>query len=165
MELCVIYFSSVLLVLCNSYTLSITLEIRLRGKKIQSWEEAVLEIDFCGQIAGLAGRGESIDKSHYRRSACYWFIVLWSPVPVLGIEEAQMGKRGYLTPTSAQEHLTALWKNEGAVPTWKKSKWVSGLFYPALLFLCFQNCDNYRFLLYSVHRFGAGFRYIVIDTF
>uniref|UniRef100_A0A8C9BUG9 DNA-directed RNA polymerase subunit n=1 Tax=Phocoena sinus TaxID=42100 RepID=A0A8C9BUG9_PHOSS len=26
---------------------------------------------------------------------------------------AQMGKRGYLTPTSAQEHLTALWKNEG----------------------------------------------------
>eukprot|EP00069_Balaena_mysticetus_P005276 bmy_17878T0 len=30
-----------------------------------------------------------------------------------GIEEAQMGKRGYLTPTSAQEHLTALWKNEG----------------------------------------------------
>ncbi|XP_034857021.1 DNA-directed RNA polymerase I subunit RPA1 isoform X2 [Mirounga leonina] len=31
----------------------------------------------------------------------------------LGIEEAQMGKRGYLTPTSAQEHLTALWKNEG----------------------------------------------------
>ncbi|XP_067560587.1 DNA-directed RNA polymerase I subunit RPA1 isoform X2 [Pseudorca crassidens] len=30
-----------------------------------------------------------------------------------GIEEAQMGKRGYLTPTSAQEHLTALWNNEG----------------------------------------------------
>ncbi|XP_059973000.1 DNA-directed RNA polymerase I subunit RPA1 [Mesoplodon densirostris] len=30
-----------------------------------------------------------------------------------GIEEDQMGKRGYLTPTSAQEHLTALWKNEG----------------------------------------------------
>uniref|UniRef100_A0A452TQ21 DNA-directed RNA polymerase subunit n=1 Tax=Ursus maritimus TaxID=29073 RepID=A0A452TQ21_URSMA len=27
--------------------------------------------------------------------------------------EAQMGKRGYLTPTSAREHLTALWKNEG----------------------------------------------------
>uniref|UniRef100_H9Z7E8 DNA-directed RNA polymerase subunit n=1 Tax=Macaca mulatta TaxID=9544 RepID=H9Z7E8_MACMU len=31
----------------------------------------------------------------------------------LGIEEAQMGKRGYLTPTSAREHLFALWKNEG----------------------------------------------------
>ncbi|XP_062934163.1 DNA-directed RNA polymerase I subunit RPA1 [Cynocephalus volans] len=31
----------------------------------------------------------------------------------LGIEEAQMGKRGYLTPTSAREHLLALWKNEG----------------------------------------------------
>ncbi|XP_036895036.1 DNA-directed RNA polymerase I subunit RPA1 [Sturnira hondurensis] len=31
----------------------------------------------------------------------------------LGIEEAQMGKRGYLTPTSAREHLSALWKNEG----------------------------------------------------
>lgn len=30
-----------------------------------------------------------------------------------GIEEAQMGKRGYLTPTSAREHLSALWKNEG----------------------------------------------------
>uniref|UniRef100_A0A452Q7H7 DNA-directed RNA polymerase n=1 Tax=Ursus americanus TaxID=9643 RepID=A0A452Q7H7_URSAM len=32
-------------------------------------------------------------------------------------DRSQMGKRGYLTPTSAQEHLTALWKNEGAVPT------------------------------------------------
>uniref|UniRef100_A0A2K5IK92 DNA-directed RNA polymerase subunit n=1 Tax=Colobus angolensis palliatus TaxID=336983 RepID=A0A2K5IK92_COLAP len=31
----------------------------------------------------------------------------------LGIEETQMGKRGYLTPTSAREHLFALWKNEG----------------------------------------------------
>uniref|UniRef100_G1QPY5 DNA-directed RNA polymerase subunit n=1 Tax=Nomascus leucogenys TaxID=61853 RepID=G1QPY5_NOMLE len=31
----------------------------------------------------------------------------------LGIEEAQTGKRGYLTPTSAREHLSALWKNEG----------------------------------------------------
>ncbi|XP_063551801.1 DNA-directed RNA polymerase I subunit RPA1 isoform X3 [Gorilla gorilla gorilla] len=31
----------------------------------------------------------------------------------LGIEEAQIGKRGYLTPTSAREHLSALWKNEG----------------------------------------------------
>nr|KAF6430073.1 RNA polymerase I subunit A [Molossus molossus] len=31
----------------------------------------------------------------------------------LGIEDAQMGKRGYLTPTSAREHLRALWKNEG----------------------------------------------------
>ncbi|XP_023107609.2 DNA-directed RNA polymerase I subunit RPA1 isoform X1 [Felis catus] len=31
----------------------------------------------------------------------------------LGIEDAQMGKRGYLTPTSAREHLIALWKNEG----------------------------------------------------
>ncbi|XP_076990974.1 DNA-directed RNA polymerase I subunit RPA1 isoform X2 [Tamandua tetradactyla] len=31
----------------------------------------------------------------------------------LGIEEAQMGKRGYLTPTSAQDHLIALWRNEG----------------------------------------------------
>ncbi|KAL0620200.1 DNA-directed RNA polymerase I subunit RPA1 [Plecturocebus cupreus] len=30
----------------------------------------------------------------------------------LGIEETQMGKRGYLTPTSAREHLFALWKNE-----------------------------------------------------
>ncbi|XP_020034609.2 DNA-directed RNA polymerase I subunit RPA1 [Castor canadensis] len=30
-----------------------------------------------------------------------------------GIEEAQMGKRGYLTPNSAQEHLFAIWKNEG----------------------------------------------------
>ncbi|XP_006104065.1 DNA-directed RNA polymerase I subunit RPA1 [Myotis lucifugus] len=30
-----------------------------------------------------------------------------------GIEEAQMGKRGYLTPTGAREHLSALWKNEG----------------------------------------------------
>lgn len=30
-----------------------------------------------------------------------------------GIEEAQMGKRGYLTPTSAREHLITLWKNEG----------------------------------------------------
>lgn len=30
-----------------------------------------------------------------------------------GIDEAQLGKRGYLTPSSAQEHLTALWKNEG----------------------------------------------------
>ncbi|XP_037383658.1 DNA-directed RNA polymerase I subunit RPA1 [Talpa occidentalis] len=29
------------------------------------------------------------------------------------IEDAQMGKRGYLTPSSAQEHLVALWKNEG----------------------------------------------------
>ncbi|XP_008065778.1 DNA-directed RNA polymerase I subunit RPA1 [Carlito syrichta] len=29
------------------------------------------------------------------------------------IEEAQMGKRGYLTPTSAREHLFAIWKNEG----------------------------------------------------
>lgn len=25
-----------------------------------------------------------------------------------------MGKRGYLTPSSAQEHLFAIWKNEGA---------------------------------------------------
>ncbi|XP_021113861.1 DNA-directed RNA polymerase I subunit RPA1 isoform X3 [Heterocephalus glaber] len=32
---------------------------------------------------------------------------------VPGIEEAQMGKRGYLTPSSAQEHLGAIWKNEG----------------------------------------------------
>ncbi|KAM6179358.1 DNA-directed RNA polymerase I subunit RPA1 isoform 2-T2 [Erethizon dorsatum] len=31
----------------------------------------------------------------------------------LGIEEAQMGKRGYLTPSSAREHLGAIWKNEG----------------------------------------------------
>ncbi|XP_007952293.1 DNA-directed RNA polymerase I subunit RPA1 [Orycteropus afer afer] len=31
----------------------------------------------------------------------------------LGIEEAQLGKRGYLTPTSAREHLIALWENEG----------------------------------------------------
>lgn len=30
-----------------------------------------------------------------------------------GIDEAQMGKRGYLTPSSAQEHLFAIWKNEG----------------------------------------------------
>nr|XP_013006968.1 DNA-directed RNA polymerase I subunit RPA1 [Cavia porcellus] len=30
-----------------------------------------------------------------------------------GIEEAQMGKRGYLTPSSAREHLGAIWKNEG----------------------------------------------------
>ncbi|XP_036786951.2 DNA-directed RNA polymerase I subunit RPA1 isoform X2 [Manis pentadactyla] len=30
-----------------------------------------------------------------------------------GIEEAQLGKRGYLTPISAQEHLLTLWKNEG----------------------------------------------------
>ncbi|EPY82079.1 DNA-directed RNA polymerase I subunit RPA1 [Camelus ferus] len=30
-----------------------------------------------------------------------------------GIEEAHLGKRGYLTPSSAQEHLIALWKNEG----------------------------------------------------
>ncbi|XP_060043297.1 DNA-directed RNA polymerase I subunit RPA1 isoform X2 [Erinaceus europaeus] len=30
-----------------------------------------------------------------------------------GIEEAQLGRRGYLTPSSAREHLTALWKNEG----------------------------------------------------
>ncbi|XP_045139829.1 DNA-directed RNA polymerase I subunit RPA1 [Echinops telfairi] len=29
------------------------------------------------------------------------------------IEEAQLGKRGYLTPNSAREHLTALWENEG----------------------------------------------------
>uniref|UniRef100_A0A452TPE3 DNA-directed RNA polymerase subunit n=1 Tax=Ursus maritimus TaxID=29073 RepID=A0A452TPE3_URSMA len=28
-------------------------------------------------------------------------------------DRSQMGKRGYLTPTSAREHLTALWKNEG----------------------------------------------------
>ncbi|XP_058135025.1 DNA-directed RNA polymerase I subunit RPA1 [Dasypus novemcinctus] len=33
--------------------------------------------------------------------------------PAPGIEEAQLGKRGYLTPTSAQDHLIALWKNEG----------------------------------------------------
>lgn len=33
-----------------------------------------------------------------------------------GIEEAQLGKRGYLTPISAREHLLTLWKNEGAVP-------------------------------------------------
>ncbi|XP_006900430.1 PREDICTED: DNA-directed RNA polymerase I subunit RPA1 [Elephantulus edwardii] len=31
----------------------------------------------------------------------------------LGIEDAQLGKRGYLTPNSAREHLAALWKNEG----------------------------------------------------
>ncbi|MBZ3870003.1 DNA-directed RNA polymerase I subunit RPA1 [Sciurus carolinensis] len=31
----------------------------------------------------------------------------------LGIEEAQMGRRGYLTPSSAQEHLFSIWKNEG----------------------------------------------------
>ncbi|KAM8785455.1 DNA-directed RNA polymerase I subunit RPA1 [Rhynchonycteris naso] len=30
-----------------------------------------------------------------------------------GIEDALMGKRGYLTPISAREHLSALWKNEG----------------------------------------------------
>uniref|UniRef100_A0A8C5NYL8 DNA-directed RNA polymerase subunit n=1 Tax=Jaculus jaculus TaxID=51337 RepID=A0A8C5NYL8_JACJA len=34
-----------------------------------------------------------------------------SPGP--GIEETQLGKRGYLTPSSAQEHLFAIWKNEG----------------------------------------------------
>ncbi|XP_058523654.1 DNA-directed RNA polymerase I subunit RPA1 [Ochotona princeps] len=31
----------------------------------------------------------------------------------VGIEEAQMGKRGYLTPNSAREHLFAIWTNEG----------------------------------------------------
>uniref|UniRef100_A0A8D2KPH9 DNA-directed RNA polymerase subunit n=1 Tax=Urocitellus parryii TaxID=9999 RepID=A0A8D2KPH9_UROPR len=31
----------------------------------------------------------------------------------LGIEETQMGKRGYLTPSSAREHLFSIWKNEG----------------------------------------------------
>ncbi|XP_055974137.1 DNA-directed RNA polymerase I subunit RPA1 [Sorex fumeus] len=31
----------------------------------------------------------------------------------LGIEVAQMEKRGYLTPSTAREHLTAIWKNEG----------------------------------------------------
>lgn len=36
-----------------------------------------------------------------------------SPSSAPGIEEAQMGKRGYLTPLSAQDHLIALWKNEG----------------------------------------------------
>ncbi|XP_003799250.1 DNA-directed RNA polymerase I subunit RPA1 isoform X1 [Otolemur garnettii] len=32
---------------------------------------------------------------------------------IVGIEDMQMGKRGYLTPTSAREHLFSLWKNEG----------------------------------------------------
>lgn len=32
---------------------------------------------------------------------------------VPGPEEAQMGKRGYLTPSIAREHLSAIWKNEG----------------------------------------------------
>lgn len=36
MEWCVIDFSFAVLVLCNSYIVAITLEIRLRGKKIQS---------------------------------------------------------------------------------------------------------------------------------
>ncbi|XP_040849519.1 DNA-directed RNA polymerase I subunit RPA1 [Ochotona curzoniae] len=31
----------------------------------------------------------------------------------VGIEEAQLGKRGYLTPNSAREHLFAIWTNEG----------------------------------------------------
>ncbi|KAM6201574.1 LOW QUALITY PROTEIN: DNA-directed RNA polymerase I subunit RPA1 [Rhynchocyon petersi] len=34
-----------------------------------------------------------------------------TPAPV--VEDAQLGKRGYLTPNSAREHLTALWRNEG----------------------------------------------------
>uniref|UniRef100_A0A7M4DXU4 DNA-directed RNA polymerase n=1 Tax=Crocodylus porosus TaxID=8502 RepID=A0A7M4DXU4_CROPO len=29
------------------------------------------------------------------------------------IDESHMGKRGYMTPISAKEHVTALWKNEG----------------------------------------------------
>ncbi|XP_049712712.1 DNA-directed RNA polymerase I subunit RPA1 [Elephas maximus indicus] len=33
--------------------------------------------------------------------------------PAPGIEDAQLGKRGYLTPTSAREHLITLWENEG----------------------------------------------------
>uniref|UniRef100_A0A8C9AQS0 DNA-directed RNA polymerase subunit n=1 Tax=Prolemur simus TaxID=1328070 RepID=A0A8C9AQS0_PROSS len=32
---------------------------------------------------------------------------------LVGIEDAQMGKRGYLTPNSAREHLFALWESEG----------------------------------------------------
>ncbi|KAM5228128.1 DNA-directed RNA polymerase I subunit RPA1 isoform 2-T2 [Ctenodactylus gundi] len=35
------------------------------------------------------------------------------PPEPTGIEETQMGKRGYLTPSSAREHLLAVWKNEG----------------------------------------------------
>lgn len=65
-----VYFSFSLLFLCNSYIVSITLEIRLRGK-ISRAESKLSLIDFCGQIAGLAGWGKSIDKSHYRRSASY----------------------------------------------------------------------------------------------
>ncbi|NXV42513.1 RPA1 polymerase, partial [Uria aalge] len=30
-----------------------------------------------------------------------------------GIEESQLGKRGYLTPMTAKEYILALWKNEG----------------------------------------------------
>ena len=65
------------------------------------------------------------------------------PASAPGIEEAQMGKRGYLTPTSAREHLSALWKNEGAVPTYRNYPLSSGFtflnsFTPPYYF-CFPN--------------------------
>lgn len=43
-----------------------------------------------------------------------WVYLTTEGVPEApGIDKAQMGKRGYLTPSSAQEHLFAIWKNEG----------------------------------------------------
>ncbi|PKU48663.1 dna-directed rna polymerase i subunit rpa1 [Limosa lapponica baueri] len=42
------------------------------------------------------------------------FIILLKKIIVLeGIDESQLGKRGYLTPMTAKEYILALWKNEG----------------------------------------------------
>lgn len=31
----------------------------------------------------------------------------------LAIDETQLGKRGYMTPLTAKQHIEVLWKNEG----------------------------------------------------
>ncbi|XP_069845253.1 DNA-directed RNA polymerase I subunit RPA1 [Dipodomys merriami] len=75
--------------------------------------------------------------------------------PASGIEEAQMGKRGYLTPSSAEEHLFAIWKNEGFFLNYLFSGLAVGTearFNPSMFFLDFVVVPPSRYR--PVNRLG-----------
>lgn len=122
----------------------------------------MLEFDCCGWLAGLAGRGERIDKSHSGRR------------PVIDL--------CFDSPPQLQESRKLRWENEGTwhPPVQESILLPSGrtkvLYQPgkspfcppafnfldsftlSYYFLFFQSCDYCRSLLKSTHKFGAGLR-------
>lgn len=71
---------------------------------MEIWVE---KFEVCGQVSNFLEWGQK-----------KWIYLITEGVPAApGIEDALLGKRGYLTPSSAQEHLFAIWKNEGARET------------------------------------------------